>query len=41
MDYLIETPPEAVVATGASHFNGLEDVAYHSKMTPCWSKVSI
>jgi predicted dehydrogenase len=28
MDYLIETPPEAVVATGASHFNGLEDVAY-------------
>jgi len=28
MDYLIETPPEAVVATGASHFNRLEDVAY-------------
>ena len=28
MDYLIETPPEAVVATGASHFNGLEDIAY-------------
>jgi predicted dehydrogenase len=28
MDYLIATPPEAVVATGASHFNGLEDVAY-------------
>jgi predicted dehydrogenase len=28
MDYLIETPPEAVVATGASHFNSLEDVAY-------------
>lgn len=28
MNYLIETPPEAVVATGASHFNGLEDVAY-------------
>jgi predicted dehydrogenase len=28
MDYLIETPPEAVVATGASHVNGLEDVAY-------------
>lgn len=28
MDYLINTPPEAVVATGASHFNGLEDVAY-------------
>jgi predicted dehydrogenase len=28
MDYLIDTPPEAVVATGASHFNGLEDVAY-------------
>jgi predicted dehydrogenase len=28
MDYLIDTQPEAVVATGASHFNGLEDVAY-------------
>jgi predicted dehydrogenase len=28
MDYLIATPPEAVVATGASHFKGLEDVAY-------------
>jgi predicted dehydrogenase len=28
MDYLIDAPPEAVVATGASHFNGLEDVAY-------------
>jgi predicted dehydrogenase len=28
MDYLIETPPEAVVAIGASHVNGLEDVAY-------------
>src|SRR6266853_2627608 len=28
MDYLIDTPPEAVVATGASHFNDLEDVAY-------------
>jgi predicted dehydrogenase len=28
MDYLIATPPEAVVATGASHVNSLEDVAY-------------
>jgi predicted dehydrogenase len=28
MDYLIETPPEAVIAIGASHVNGLEDVAY-------------
>jgi predicted dehydrogenase len=28
MDYLIEAPPEAVVATGASHVNCLEDVAY-------------
>jgi predicted dehydrogenase len=28
MDYLIEAPPEAVVATGASHVNDLEDVAY-------------
>jgi predicted dehydrogenase len=28
MDYLIDAPPEAVVATGASHVNGLEDVAY-------------
>jgi len=27
MDYLIDTPPEAVIATGASHVNGLEDVA--------------
>jgi predicted dehydrogenase len=28
MDYLIEEKPMATVATGASHFNGLEDVAY-------------
>jgi predicted dehydrogenase len=28
IDYLIEAPPEGVVATGASHLNGLEDVAY-------------
>jgi predicted dehydrogenase len=28
MDYLIEERPDAVVATGASHFNGLEDMAY-------------
>jgi predicted dehydrogenase len=28
MDYLIDTPPEAVIAIGASHVNDLEDVAY-------------
>lgn len=28
MDYLIPEPPEAVVATGASHFNSLADIAY-------------
>jgi predicted dehydrogenase len=28
MDYLIEEHPAAVVATGASHLNGLEDMAY-------------
>lgn len=28
MDYLIPEKPEAIVATGASHYNGLEDVAY-------------
>jgi predicted dehydrogenase len=28
MNYLIATPPEAVVATGAAHVNRLEDVAY-------------
>jgi predicted dehydrogenase len=28
MDYLIKTTPEAVVATGQSHLNGHEDVAY-------------
>lgn len=28
MNYLIAEQPEAVVATGASHLNGLEDVAY-------------
>lgn len=28
MNYLIAERPEAVVATGASHLNGLEDVAY-------------
>jgi predicted dehydrogenase len=28
MDYLIEESPAAVVATGASHLNGLEDMAY-------------
>lgn len=28
MDYLIQDKPEAVVATGQSHLNGLEDLAY-------------
>jgi predicted dehydrogenase len=28
MDYLIEESPAAIVATGASHLNGLEDMAY-------------
>jgi predicted dehydrogenase len=28
MDYLIPATPEAVVATGANHFNGYEDMAY-------------
>jgi predicted dehydrogenase len=28
MDYLIGSPPEAVVATGQKHLNGYEDVAY-------------
>ncbi len=28
MDYLIDNRPAAVVATGASHFNGLADLAY-------------
>ena len=28
MDYLIDEKPTAVVATGESHVNGLEDVAY-------------
>jgi predicted dehydrogenase len=28
MDYLIDSPPEAVVATGEAHLNGLEDLAF-------------
>jgi predicted dehydrogenase len=28
MDYLIEQSPEALVATGQSHLNGLEDIAF-------------
>jgi predicted dehydrogenase len=28
MDYLIESKPEAIVATGQNHVNGVEDVAY-------------
>jgi len=28
LTYLIPDPPSAVVATGAAHFNGLEDIAY-------------
>jgi len=30
MDYLVKDAPQAIVATGTSHFNGLEDVAYVS-----------
>jgi len=30
MDYLVKDPPQAVIATGISHFNGHEDVAYVS-----------
>jgi len=28
MDYLIEQKPDALVATGQTHLNGLEDIAY-------------
>lgn len=28
MDYLLDAPPESVSATGQSHLNGLEDMAY-------------
>jgi predicted dehydrogenase len=28
MDYLLDAQPEAIVATGASHFNGMADMAY-------------
>ena len=28
MDYLIKSEPEAIVATGEKHLNGLEDVAF-------------
>jgi len=34
MDYLIKTQPEAVVATGQSHLNGHEDVAYMTLYFP-------
>lgn len=33
-DYLIGKQPEAVVATGAAHFNGLTDVAYMTAYYP-------
>lgn len=34
MDYLIKASPEAVVATGQSHLNGCEDVAYMTLYFP-------
>lgn len=34
MDYLIKTTPEAVVATGQTHLNGYEDVAYMTLYFP-------
>jgi predicted dehydrogenase len=34
MDYLIKANPEAVVATGQSHLNGCEDVAYMTLYFP-------
>ena len=34
MDYLLKTSPEAVVATGQSHWSGLEDVAYMTLYFP-------
>jgi predicted dehydrogenase len=34
MDYLIKTSPEAVVATGQTHLNGYEDVAYMTLYFP-------
>jgi predicted dehydrogenase len=34
MDYLIETRPEAIVATGQSHLNGHEDVAFMTLYFP-------
>ena len=34
MDYLIKANPEAVVATGQSHLNGREDVAYMTLYFP-------
>jgi len=34
MDYLIETSPEAIVATGQKHLNGHEDMAYMTLYFP-------
>jgi predicted dehydrogenase len=34
MDYLINTSPEAIVATGQKHLNGYEDVAYMTLYFP-------
>ncbi len=34
MDYLIKTRPEAVVATGETHLNGVEDVGYMTLYFP-------
>ena len=34
MDYLISRRPEAIVATGQSHLNGLEDIAFITSIFP-------
>jgi predicted dehydrogenase len=34
VDYLIGKPPDAIVATGEQHFNGLTDVAYMTAYFP-------
>src|SRR5260370_901457 len=34
MDYLIQAEPEAIVATGEKHLNGVEDVAYLTVYLP-------
>jgi predicted dehydrogenase len=34
VDYLIDQPPDAIVATGQAHFNGMTDVAYLTAYYP-------